>query len=63
VQLQPATVRQLLLALIQQNCVAVYLQPAEVTVSGTKPAVYLYEADLDAILQGPRYGLFWAMAD
>ncbi|KAF6265727.1 hypothetical protein COO60DRAFT_870422 [Scenedesmus sp. NREL 46B-D3] len=43
--------KQALLVLIQQNCVRTYLQPAEVRVTGVRPAVHLYEADLMHILQ------------
>lgn len=53
-QQQPLTrslLKQVLLVLIQQNCVKAYLQPAEVRVTGVRPAVYLYEADLLQILQ------------
>jgi hypothetical protein len=43
--------KQALLVLLQQNCVRTYLQPAEVRVTGVRPALYLYEADLVQILQ------------
>ncbi|WIA34705.1 hypothetical protein OEZ86_013016 [Tetradesmus obliquus] len=50
-QLSRQQLKQALLVLIQQNCVRTYLQPAEVRVTGVRPAVYLYEADLVQILQ------------
>ncbi len=53
-QLQPALLRQVLLVLMQQNCVHTYLQPEEELVSGRKPSYYLYEAQLGWILQSIR---------
>jgi hypothetical protein len=50
-QLTRQQLKQALLVLIQQNCVRTFLQPAEVRVTGVRPAVYLYEADLVQILQ------------
>jgi hypothetical protein len=42
---------QVLMVLLQQNCITTRLQPSEVLVTGIKPAVHLYEADLDQMLQ------------
>jgi hypothetical protein len=43
--------KQVLLVLIQQNFLIVRLQPSEVMVTGVKPAVHIYEADLGQMLQ------------
>lgn len=43
--------KQVLLVLMQQNCVVTWLQPAEVLVTGTRPAVTIYEADQHQMLQ------------
>jgi DNA-directed RNA polymerase III subunit RPC3 len=48
---------QVLLVLIQQNCIETHLQPAEVLVTGLRPAVYLYEALLNSALQILRCAL------
>lgn len=47
--------KQVLLVLIQQNCVITRLQPSEVLVHGVKPAVHIYEADLRQMLQLIRF--------
>lgn len=49
--LTASQLKQVLLVLIQQNCVITRLQPAEVLVTGVKPAVTIYEADLSQMLQ------------
>lgn len=49
-----SSLKQVLLVLIQQNCVVTFLQPPEVRVNGVRPAVYLYDADLKHILQITR---------
>jgi hypothetical protein len=49
--LTAAQLKQVLLVLIQQNCVITRLQPAEALVTGVRPAVTLYEADLRQMLQ------------
>lgn len=43
--------KQVLLVLIQQNCVITRLQPSEMMVTGIKPAVSIYEADESQMLQ------------
>ena len=47
--------KQVLLVLIQQNCIITRLQPSEVMVTGVKPAVHLYEADMGRMLQLIRW--------
>ena len=57
VALSPLPLEQLrraLLVLTQHNCVAVWQQPAEPTVRGERPATFLYEAQLSAMLVGIR---------
>jgi hypothetical protein len=46
-----AQLKTVLLVLIQQNLVVTWLQPAEKLVTGVRPAVSLYEADLAQMLQ------------
>jgi hypothetical protein len=49
-----ALIKQLLLMLIQQNCVQAYFLPEEQFVTGTRPPMTLYEPCLDRILQSIR---------
>lgn len=49
--LTSSQLKQVLLVLIQQNCIITRLQPAEVMVTGVRPAVHIYEADLPQMLQ------------
>lgn len=49
--LAASQLKQVLLVLIQHNCVITRLQPSEVMVTGVRPAVHLYEADLGQMLQ------------
>jgi len=55
-QLERPLLKQVLMALIHQNMVWAWLQPEEVLIDRVVPAVYLYEADLAAILQDLRWG-------
>lgn len=55
--LAASQLKQVLLVLIQHNCVITRLQPSEVMVTGIRPAVHLYEADLGQMLQLIRCGL------
>lgn len=55
--LAASQLKQVLLVLIQHNCVITRLQPSEVMVTGVRPAVHLYEADLGQMLQLIRCGL------
>jgi hypothetical protein len=54
--LTAAQLKQVLLVLVQHNCVITRLQPSEVMVTGIRPAVFLYEADLGQMLQLIRCG-------
>jgi hypothetical protein len=52
--IQPPLIKQVLLMLIQQNCVQAYLLPEEQFVTGVRPAMTLYEPCLERILQSIR---------
>jgi hypothetical protein len=43
--------KQVLLVLIQQNCITIRQQPAEDMYNGRRPAMHIYEADLEQMLQ------------
>jgi hypothetical protein len=53
-QLEAPVVKQALLVLLQHNMVQAWLQPEERLLDAVRPAQFLYEARLDAILQDTR---------